>query len=613
MKRASVATYLSLAIVLAAAASCATSPAGTSSGPSMSMSAPTPDPRVGLRGGRFDAAEAAWNMRLVSATPPTPQFIDRANPGNSQLWNSDLAFLDHYVIQGNFSGYQIWDVANPSRPTLYSSYLCPGTQSDVSIHRGLLFESSESLNARNDCGSQGVTDTVSTERLRGIRIYDVSDLAHPKLRGVVQTCRGSHTHTVLTDPRDSDNVYIYISGSAPVRSPNELAGCSAMDPAQDPHSEIFRIEVIKVPVAHPDQAQVVSKPAILADLAPVTSHGEMPADSAARIAAMRAQGINPDTVRRQPRPARGPQQCHDITVYPAIGRAGGACGGYGVLLDISNPAEPRRIGAVADPNFSFWHSATFNNDGSKILFTDEWGGGTQPRCRATDKPEWGANAIFTLEGSTMTFKSYYKLPAPQTPQENCVAHNGTLVPIPGRDVMVQGWYQGGISVFDFTDASHPREIAFFDRGPLDPSKMYVAGSWSAYWHNGYIYSSEIGRGLDILELTPSAMLTQNEIDAAKSVRLNEWNPQDQQQIVFPPSFAVARSYVDQLVRGNGLARDRTAALYGDLTRAEKMTGSERSAALTQLATRLDSDAQGASDGAKVRMLAAAVRELAGGR
>jgi hypothetical protein len=490
--------------------------------------------------------------------------------------------------------------------------LCPGTQSDVTVHGNLLFESSESLNARNDCGAQGVTDTVSAERLRGIRIYDVSDLAKPKLLSVVQTCRGSHTHTLLTDPRDKENVYIYISGSAPVRSPNELSGCSALDPEQDPNSEIFRIEVIQVPIAHPEQARVVSKPPILADLAPVRSHGETPADSMARAAALRARGINPDTMKAPPPPRRGPQQCHDITVYPEIGRAGGACGGYGVLLDISNPAQPKRMSAVADPNFSFWHSATFNNDGSKVLFTDEWGGGTQPRCRVTDKPEWGANSIFTLSGATMTFKSYYKLPAPQTPQENCVAHNGTLVPVPGRDIMVQGWYQGGISVFEFTDASHPREIAYFDRGPLDPNQMYVAGSWSAYWHNGYIYSSEIGRGLDILELTPSALLTQNEIDAAKSVQWEEWNPQNQRKIIWSPSFALARAYVDQLVRDNGLARDRTSAVSTELSRAEQLGGADRSSALTQLATRLEADAQGARDATKVRMLAAAVRELAGG-
>jgi hypothetical protein len=305
----------------------------------------------------------------------------------------------------------------------------------------------------------------------------------------------------------------------------------------------------------------------------------------------------------------GPTQCHDITVYPAIGRAGGACGGYGLLLDITDPANPRRIGAAADSNFSFWHSATFNNDGTKILFTDEWGGGTQPRCRVTDKPEWGANAIFTLERDSMTFTGYYKLPAPQTPYENCVAHNGSLIPVPGRDIMVQGWYQGGISVFDWTDPAHPVEIAFHDRGPMDSTKLVGAGSWSAYWYNGYIVSSEIARGLDIFELAPSAFLSENEIAAAKLVRFEFLNAQDQQKLVWPAHFAVARAYLDQLARGNGMAVDRLQAARQALAGAERAQGPSRRDALTQLATQLDADAAGAADQRKVRALAGVVREL----
>jgi hypothetical protein len=281
-----------------------------------------------------------------------------------------------------------------------------------------------------------------------------------------------------------------------------------------------------------------------------------------------------------------------------------------VLLDIRDPAHPRRIGAVSDPNFSFWHSASFNNDGTKVLFTDEWGGGTQPRCRPTDKPEWGADAIFTLVGDQMTFKSYYKLPAPQTSTENCVAHNGSLIPVPGRDIMVQGWYQGGISVFDFTDAAHPKEIAFFDRGPINADSLAVGGSWSAYWYNGYIYSSEIARGLDIYELVPSPLLSQNELDAAKLVHVDELNVQDQQKFIWPASFVVARAYVDQLERANGLTPARIAAVRQALAAAERASGAQRTTALTTLASQLDSDAGSASDGAKVRMLAASVRELA---
>ena len=629
--------------------------------PDMSTSAPSPDRRLALSAGWFNAGQASWNLHLVSTTQPTPSFINRNDVGDSKYWNSDLAFTRNYVIQGNFSGYQVWDVSNPAKPVLHSSYVCPGTQSDVSVHGNLLFESSESLNGRADCGGQGVPDTVSKERLRGIRIYDIADMAHPKLLTTVQTCRGSHTHSVVTDANDASNVYIYISGSAPVRSPNELAGCSAMDPSQDPNSELFRIEVIQVPVAHPEQAHVVSKPPILANLNPVTGHGEAPQDvaRAAQIAAAaRARGEFtftafgteqvlpsefskhmldslvklrggtgaptaadsaklrqdlPDFIAKMTGaqgPRRGPQQCHDITAYPAIGLAGGACGGYGVLLDIRDPAHPKRVGAVADSNFSFWHSASFNNDGTKMLFTDEWGGGTQPRCRVTDKPEWGADAIFTLSNDQLAFKGYYKLPAPQTSEENCVAHNGSLVPVPGRDIMTQGWYQGGVSVFEFTDPAHPKEIAYFDRGPIDATKMYVGGSWSAYWYNGYIYSSEIARGLDVFELQPSGLLSQNEIDAAKLVHFDELNVQDQQRLVWPASFVVSRAYVDQLQRSSGLSASRIAAVRAALAAAELASGSARRDALVQLASQLDGDANGSSDAMKVRTLATSVRDLA---
>ncbi len=561
----------------------------------MSTTAPSPDPRVGLRAGWMNAAEAAWNISLVSTTPPSPDFINRANPGDFQFINSDLSFTGSYVFQGNFSGVQV-----------------------------------------------------------------------------------SHTHTVVTSPTDADNVYIYVSGSAPVRSPNELAGCSAAPPDSNPNSALFRIEVIQVPLAHPEQARIVSSPRIFNDLTQAPSHGETPEDvaAAARAAAeARAHGgftatihgteivLGPGFIRfrldsivkarggtgtptaadsatlrtnaqsivdlivnppnRRPGPPPGPTQCHDITVYPAIGFAGGACGGYGLLLDIRDVANPKRIAAVADSNFSFWHSATFNNDGTKILFTDEWGGGLQPRCRVTDKPEWGADAIFTLASTTMTFQSYYKLPVPQTPNENCVAHNGTLIPIPGRDIMAQGWYQGGISVFDWTDPAHPKEIAFFDRGPMDSTKLVGAGSWSAYWYNGYIVSSEIARGLDIFELQPSGFISQNEIDAAKLVHFDYLNAQDQQQLVWPASFVVARAYLDQLARSNGLAPDKLAAARSALARAEKLSGQPRRDALTQLATQLNGDAQGApqlvvngqgqglaADQSKVRTLVAAVTDLA---
>ena len=293
-----------------------------------------------------------------------------------------------------------------------------------------------------------------------------------------------------------------------------------------------------------------------------------------------------------------------------MGLAGGACQGYGVLLDVSNPAQPRRLYAVADTNFATWHSVTFSNDGRRVLFTDEWGGGSGPRCRTTDNPVWGGNAIYTIVGQRMEFESYYKMPAPQTETENCVAHNGSLVPVPGRDIKVQGWYQGGISVFDWTDPKNPVEIAYFDRGPLIPDTLRMAGSWSAYWYNGYIYSSEIVRGLDVFELLPSGHISENELEAAKTVVFDYLNVQEQQQFVWPPSFPLARAYLDQLQRGNGLAANRIADVREEFARIERLSGQARAEALRQLATRLDGDARGAAAAAKVRLLATAVRDLA---
>jgi hypothetical protein len=605
-----------ISLILAGAlsmAACATSQ--VESKLDMSTTAPSPDPRVGLGAGWMDAAQAAWNLRLVSHTPPSTQFMNPGDPSDFNYINSDMSFFGKYVIQGNFNGYQVWDISNPSHPTLHTAFVCPGSQSDVSIYRNLMFVSGEATNGRIDCGTQGVPDTVSHERLRGIRIFDITDIAHPRHLANIQTCRGSHTHTVVTDPNDPANVYVYVSGSAPVRSPQELPGCVDAPVEEDPNSALFRIEVIQVPLAAPEQAKIVSSPRIFSGLAAPARHGELLADSLLAdsldaVAAKAAADSGKPRRPMPPQPQTGPTQCHDITVYPAIGRAAGACGGYGLLLDISDAANPRRIGAVADSNFSYWHSATFNGDGTKILFSDEWGGGLQPRCRATDKYEWGADAIFTLVDDKMTFQSYYKMPAPQTPNENCVAHNGSLIPIPGRDIMAQGWYQGGVSVFDWTDPAHPKEIAYFDRGPMDSTKLVGAGSWSAYWYNGYIVSSEIARGLDLFELQPSGFISQNEIDAAKLVHLDYLNVQDQSKLVWPPSFVVPRAYLDQLERSNGLARAKVSAARDDLTRAEKLSGQQRRDVLKELATQLSADAQGAADPTKVRTLAAAVTDLA---
>jgi hypothetical protein len=628
-----------------------------------SLSPPTPDPRVGLRGGAYDAAEAIWNLRVLSETKPSEKFAAGIN--------SDLAFLGNYAIQGSFSGYQVWDISNPRQPALKTAYVCPASQSDVSVYRNLLFVSGEDLSARLDCAPGGVKDTVSKDRLRGIRIFDISDIGNPKNVGNVQTCRGSHTHSLLVDPKDPNNVYVYISGAGQVRSSSELAGCVNLSPDKDPGSALFRIEVIKVPLAHPELAAIVTSPRIFTGLTAPATHGETAAEIADRkarqkkeVEAAKARGAytairfgeedvasnsfvaqqldiivkarngtgaptaaDSAALRRdfqaivtkafgerppdQTGPRPGPTQCHDITLYPAIGRAGGACGGYGLLLDITDPAHPVRLNAAADSNFSYWHSATFNNDGSKLLFSDEWGGGMQPKCRTTDPREWGADAIFTVSGSDLKFQSYYKLPAPQTREENCVAHNGSLIPIPGRDVMVQSWYQGGISLFDWTDPAHPREIGYFDRGPADTT-LKLSGSWSAYWYNGVIVSSEITRGLDIFELAPSAFISQNEIDAARTVHFDYYNTQGQQKLVWPPSFALARAYVDQLERSNGLASARISSVRKQLTSAEGRSASGRKTVLSALARRLDADATHSSDTSKVRALAAAVRNLAAG-
>lgn len=612
------------------------------------------DPRVGLSPGLLDAGEAIWNLRLVSATPPAAAFVG--------VSNSDLAFTGHYAIQGNYNGFQVWDISNPSAPVLVKGYVCPASQSDVSVYKNLLFVSGEGLEGRLDCGTEGVEEVVSEHRQRGIRIFDITDIENPVYIGNVQTCRGSHTHSVLVDPNDPDNVYIYVSGSASVRPEDELPGCSDASPGEDPNSALFRIEVIRVPLAHPEQAAIVSSPRIFDDLVAPPKHGQSAADIE-ELEQARARGafiveiqdqqmVLPDQMAAQmlegtvkqrggtgaptaadsaalrealpamiagrfgggeydgdgPRP--GPTQCHDITLYPEIGLAGGACEGYGFLIDISDPVNPVRIAAVADSNFSYWHSATFNNDGTSILFSDEWGGGGGPKCRVDDPYEWGANALFTIVNGQMNFQSYYKMSAPQTPEENCVAHNGSLIPIPGRDVMVQSWYQGGISVFDWTDPANPVEIAYFDRGPVDATRMVMAGSWSVYWYNGLIVSSEIARGLDILELTPSEFLSENEIEAARSVTFDDFNVQGQQKFYWSATFALARAYVDQLERSGGLNEAGVASVSRVLADAENDSDAARRDALEELAMWLEGEAGGSADAGRMHLLAGAVRKLA---
>jgi hypothetical protein len=547
--------------------------------PGMTGSNPD-DPRAKLSPGIYDAGEAAFGMKHLSLFKKPDTFRIGSNFDDPKVLkalvgfgipditkvpkeqlpflkdfldagfdNSDLAFQGHYLFQGNYHGMGIFDIADPAKPQLITAMLCPGGQGDVSVYKNLMFMSVEAANGRLDCGDQGFPrnpagvrglPVAQKDRFRGVRIFDISDIKSPKQIAAVQTCRGSHTHTLVVDPKDKANVYLYVSGISFVRQAEELAGCSGAAPDKDPNTALFRIEVIKVPLAAPQDAKVVNAPRIFGD--------------ATKINALDNGGSH-----ESPRPSET-NQCHDITVYSEIGLAAGACAGNGILLDIKDPVNPKRVAAVNDKNYAYWHSAAFSNDGSKVIYTDEWGGGGGPKCRTTDPNIWGADAIFNREGDKLQFAAYYKLPAAQTEQENCVAHNGSLVPVPGRDIKVQSWYQGGISVMDFTDAAHPFEIAYFDRGPNNGERLIGGGTWSAYWYNGNIYSSEMVRGLDVLELTPSKFMTQNEIDAAKSVHVAELNVQNQQRIIWPRSLTVAKAYVDQLERSQALSADQISAI-----------------------------------------------------
>jgi hypothetical protein len=571
-----------------------TPPAAEAAPAADSVPAARSDPRVGLAAGVTDAEEAAWNMELVATVPKPEGFHGPGGLADLLFANSDLAFQGDHVFMGSFRGFNVYEISDPANPTLEVSVVCPGGQGDLSVHRDLLFMSVEMPNGRIDCTDGSMDSLPSAERFRGVRIWDISDLENPEQVAYVQTCRGSHTHTLVTDPNDDENVYIYVSGTSVVRPSEELAGCSAAEPAVDPNSALFRIEVIRVPVDHPQDAEIVSTPRIFADAE---------TDSIAGLWAGGGHGPGTQITART-------DQCHDITVYPEIGRAAGACSGNGILLDITDPANPVRIDEVIDPNFAYWHSATFNDDATKVIFTDEWGGGTVPRCRATDDPEWGANAIFDLTEDGLELASYFKLPVFQTEQENCVAHNGSLVPVPGRDIMVQAWYQGGVSVFDFTDSENPVEIAFFDRGPMNADSLVLGGVWSAYWYNGHVYGSEIGRGLDVYALTPSEHLTVNELEAARLARVDRLNVQTQQRIVWPASPVVARAYLDQIGRKDP---DLAAGLSAELERAEGLDGDERTAALTALAARADEGAGSAEAevAERLHLLIATLRDMAG--
>ncbi|WP_448005174.1 LVIVD repeat-containing protein [Agromyces bauzanensis] len=524
------------------------------------------DPRVGLAPGYLDAGMATSNIELLSSTPRVAPFD--ANPGNFGFVNSDLAFTGDHAIVGNFNGFQVYDVSDAAAPTLRSSFVCPGGQGDVSVYGDLLFMSVEEGRGRIDCGTQGAAGSVNLERFRGVRIFDISDIDNPVQLPGVQTCRGSHTHTLVTDPDDPENIYVYNSGTSGVRSPLELPGCEnatlTTEPVTEGNPTQWRIDVIKVPLAAPETAAVVSQPRIFTDEETGAFNGLQNT--------LPGTALHPSGAFYSPTP--NTNTCHDVTAFPEIGLLAGACQGNGILVDISDPVNPVRLDAVADPNFSYWHSATFNNDGTKVIFTDEWGGGTAPRCRVTDQPEWGADALFDIVDGKLEFRSYYKLPAVQTSQENCVAHNGSIVPVPGRDIMVQAWYQGGVSVIDFTDTANPTEIAYLDRGPIDfpnATGLNLGGYWSTYWYNGNVLGSEIARGFDSLAFTPSAQLSANEIAAAGEIDLGAFNAQLQAKLVHAPSFAVVRSYVDQAERNGSLTGEALEEVRQRIDNAEKFS------------------------------------------
>ena len=577
------------------------------SGRLVSLSA---DARAGLSPGFEDAGQAIMNLKLVATLPKPPGFFDPQNPaelppvkpadseesaedddGQSNKdteWgerspllsfsNTDMAFSGDKMVAGSYHGFNVYELQEDGLPKLFSSVVCPGGQGDVSIVGDLLIMSVEQTRGRVDCGLQGISKDISPERFRGLRIFDISDLSRPVQVGQVQTCRGSHTHSVVSGPGEDGKIIVFNSGTSSVRDGEELEGCVG-DIAGDERTALFRIDVIEIPVEDPSKARIVSSPAVFAD--PQTG----------RLAGLWLGGNHGEGTQK----TRRTNQCHDITVFPEAGIAAGACSGNGIIFDISDPYNPTRIDEVVDKGFAYWHSATFNNDGTKVLFTDEWGGGSRPRCRTYDPMDWGADAIYDIVDGQLEFRSYYKLPAPQVEQENCVAHNGSIIPVPGRDIFLQAWYQGGLSVIDFTDSANPVEIAYFDRGPIHEEHLIFGGYWSTYWYHGKIYGTEIARGLDVFALVPSQHLTENEIIAAEIADQGElFNPQQQFKVTWPAESVVARAYIDQLERSEDLSDSLMADLNAALDRSEsQLAGGGRNA---ELAASLESMATAVGEG-----------------
>jgi len=589
------------------------------------------DERSTLSPGLQDAGEASWNMELVHALPKPEGFFDPEamfNPSEFfaalqarreaeetaeaageeiseddlpplpryvplALANTDIAFSGDHMFVGNYHGFNVYDISGGGAPELAASVVCTGGQNDVSVHGDLLFMSVEHTRARLDCSAGDPLSEVDSQRFRGIRIFDISDLSNIRQVGAVQTCRGSHTHTLVPDPSDPSRIYVYNSATSSVRASEELDICSDGQPEDNPETARYSIDVIAVDLDDPASARIVNRPRIFADV----ETGEIAGlwrGGRAGVASQRTASTN---------------HCHDITVYPELGIAAGACSGNGILLDISDPANPARIDEIFDPDMAYWHSATFNNTGDTVLFTDEWGGGTAARCTADSPANWGANLIATLEGGELQGQSFFKLPSIQGETENCVAHNGNLVPVPGRDIMVQAWYQGGISVIDFTDPRNVFEIAYFDRGPISAETLLVGGHWSVYWHDGKIYGAEIARGIDVLELRASEHLSQAELAAAmRAVTPETANVQTQTRIVWEDHPDVARAYLVQLERSAAIESDLAATVTRALDRWE--AGRTPGRRLADQVSAAGDEAEGA-DARRFAELASLLRRAAG--
>jgi hypothetical protein len=397
-----------------------------------------------------DEIDMSQNVQHVANLP--------RSGGDSGLFDfhTDIAFWGDMAIQGSYGGINFYDISKPHKTSIITEFICPGGQGDPSVSPDgtLVFMSVDSAQVSGECGS-GASSPVVPTSWEGVRIIDISDLGNIEQIATVQTDCGSHTHTLV--PGDEDTLYLYVSSYGP--NP-------AFPNCQPPHD---KISIIEVPLDDPASASVANEVVLFPDGG-----------------------------------AAGTVGCHDITVFPEKDLAGGACMGQGVLLDISDPLNPYVITSVTDPNFAFWHSATFTNDANSVIFTDELGGGVGATCIEELYPERGANAYFDIVGEgddrEFVFRSYFKIPRLQGDDENCVAHNASIIPTTnGRTYIVQSWYQGGVSIVDYTDPDNPTEVGYFERGVA--SEFFLGGSWSAYWYNGFVYSSDILKGLDVIKVT----------------------------------------------------------------------------------------------------------------